>query len=79
MPYKLLKPVTPEMELALPKLRWRRGQVVDVDPEYLPALEALAPVEEISREDAAEVVVDVEKPGRGGKAAEKVREEPLVG
>jgi len=75
MPYKMLTPVTPEMELALPKLRWRRGQVVDVDPEYLPALMALTPVEEISREDAAEVIVD--KQPRAAKPKDAPGEPPL--
>jgi hypothetical protein len=77
MPYKLLKPVTPEMELALPKLRWRRGQMVDVDPEHLPDLMALTPVEEVTREEAAEVIVD--KPHRGAKVKDDKPEEPSVG
>lgn len=81
MPYKMLTPVTPELELALPPLRWRRGQFVDIDPEYLPALVALTGVEEVSREEAAEVITD--KPLSRKAAAEKAREEkagePSVG
>jgi hypothetical protein len=77
MPYKLLKPVTPEMELALPPLRWRRGQIVDCDLEHLPALIALSPVAGVTREEAAEVIVD--KPHRGAKVKDEKPEDVPVG
>lgn len=47
----------PNAKIETPHVRWRRGLVVDVDPEYSqPLLEAGA--KEITREEAAEVVVD---------------------
>jgi hypothetical protein len=68
------------MELAMPPLRWRRDQVVDVDLEYLPALIALSPVAGVTREEAAEVIVDEEpKRKKGEKTTDKPIEDIAVG
>jgi hypothetical protein len=73
MPYQLLKPVDREL---LPPLRWQRGLIVDADPEHVPALLALGATE-VTRDDAAEVIVD--KPHRGAKAVkdEKPEDAPV--
>lgn len=44
-------------ESKLPPLRWRRGLIADADSEHRKKILALG-AQEISREEAAEVVVD---------------------
>lgn len=54
MPYRLPSDIPNE---DLPPLRWRRGLTVDADTEYRKKLLKLG-AEEVSREDAAEVIED---------------------
>lgn len=57
MPYRLPKGFD---ENKLPPVRWRRGDIVDVDTEYRKAL-LRAGAEAVNREEAAEVIVDKKK------------------
>lgn len=65
MPFRLPEDID---ESKLPPFRWRRGPVVDVDSEHRKKLHALG-AEEISREDATEVVVEAVH-SRGAKREE---------
>jgi hypothetical protein len=63
MPYRMPKGFD---ESKLPPVRWRRGDVLDVDPEHRETVEKLGG-EEVTREEAAEVITDEAPGGRRSK------------
>jgi hypothetical protein len=69
MPFRLPKDVD---ESKLPPLRWRRGPIVDVDSEHRMKLLSLG-AEEVSRDEAAEVIED--SPKKGSKATSAADDE----